>query len=415
MRNWAGNLSYRARRLLEPRSVEELQENVAGSSSLRPLGTRHSFNDIADTKGDLVSLARLPRRIEVDRAAARVVVDGGARLGEICSALHATGLALPSLPSLPHISAAGACATATHGSGDRSANVASSLTALEVVRADGELAAIRVEDPDGLRADGVGLGALGIAVALEFQLEPAYDARQVVYEGLSFDAFMEHFDEIVALGDSVSFMTDWRRRRMHQVWVKRRVAPAEAPLPLAIHGATAATRELHPIPGLSAEACTPQLGLAGPWHERLPHFRLSHTPSSGRELQSEYLVPRGNTAEALHDLEALRERLVGLVYVTEIRTVSSDDFWLSPATGRASTAFHFTWRPDPAGVAAILPAVEAVLGRFGARPHWGKVFMMTPDELRSRYPRLPDFAAYARRLDPTGKLANEFLRRYVLD
>lgn len=417
MRNWAGNLTYGARRLLEPESVEELQELVRASPRLKAVGSRHSFNAIADTPGDHVSLTRMPRRLEIDAAARTVRVDAGVRYGELCKPLEQVGLALHNMASLPHISVAGACATATHGSGDRSGNLASAVSAIELVRADGEVVSLQrgaAGNVDPFDAGVVSLGALGVVTSLTLDLEPSYQVRQDVYDDLPVAAFADHFDAITSSADSVSFFTEWRGPSIEMVWLKRRIGVGDATtMPAALFGATRADGERHPICGLSTEACTPQLGVPGPWYDRLPHFRMDHTPSAGDELQTEYFVRREHAVEAFLALDGLRDRIVPLIQVSEVRTVAADDLWLSMASGRPSVALHFTWKPDWDAVRALLPAIETALRPFEPRPHWGKLFTMEPDELRSRYPRLPDFAGLARRHDPDGKFRNDFLDRYL--
>lgn len=413
MRNWAGNLEYGARVIHEPTSVDELQEIVRRSTRLRALGSRHSFNGIADTSGDLVSLARMPRIVEVDRDALTVAVDGGIRYGELCQWLNHEGFALHNLASLPHISVAGACATGTHGSGDRAGSLATAIVAMELIRSDGEIASIEGSDVD---AAAVSLGALGVVTRLTLRVEPTFQVRQDVYEDLSLDAFANHFDELTASAQSISFFTEWRGPTIDQVWLKRRVGDArDSARGPDLFGAKPATQDRHPIRGMSAAACTPQLGVAGPWHERLPHFRMDHTPSNGDELQSEYLVPREHAVDATLALDAMRDRIRTLVQVAEIRTVAADDLWMSMAYGRPSVAFHFTWNPDAAGVDRLLPGVEAALRPFEPRPHWGKVFTMLPAEVQSRYPRLKDFVVLARRHDPEGTFRNAFLDRVVFE
>ena len=414
MRNWAGNYTFRARRIHEPRSIDETQEIVRAASSLRVLGSRHSFNDIADTEGDLISLAALPRTIEIDRAAETVTIDGGIRYGDLCTALHAAGGALHNLASLPHISVAGACATGTHGSGDRHGNLSTAVLAMDIVRADGELETIDGRHPDVLAAGAVSLGALGVVTRMTLRTEPAYLIRQDVYEDLSVDAFVEHFESLASGAGSVSFFTEWTDAGIDQVWFKRRVVAGDAfESPEELHGATRTMIERHPIRRMAADACTAQLGVAGPWHERLPHFRMDHTPSSGEEIQSEYFVARGDAVAAFLALHAIRTDLAQIIQVSEIRTIAADDLWLSPASGRPMVAFHFTWKPDPDAVAGVLPLVERTLAPFGPRPHWGKAFTMPPSEVRAAYPRLRSFAEVAGRFDPDGLFRNDFLRRYV--
>lgn len=417
MRNWAGNLEYGARRLHEPTSIEELQAVVRESSKLRALGSRHSFNEIADTTGNLVSLARLPRIVDIDPDARTVTVDGGIRYGELCQPLHDAGFAFHNLASLPHISVAGACATATHGSGNRNGCLATAVRAMEIVKADGEIARFsRGSDPDALRGAAVSLGALGVVTRLTLDVEPAYRVRQDVFEDVPLADVVAHFEDLTASVDSISFFTQWRGPAIDQVWLKRRVTdPQTDDTPPGMSRARPAIRDRHPIRGMPATSCTPQMGVAGPWHERLPHFRMDHTPSSGDELQSEYVVPREHAVDALLALDRIRDRIRPLIQVSELRTIAPDDLWLSMAQGRESAAFHFTWVPDREAVGRLLPEVEAVLRPFEPRPHWGKLFAMPPGEIRSRYPRLPDFVALAGSHDPDGKFRNAFLERQVFE
>ena len=414
MRNWAGNLEYRAKEVLEPTSIEELQELVRASSQLRVLGSRHSFNDIADTTGDHLSLVRLPRQIEIDEADRTVTVDGGIRYGELCGPLHAAGFALHNLASLPHISIAGACATGTHGSGDRSGGLGTAVVGMEVVTADGELRTVtRESDAETLNGAVVSLGAIGVVASLTLAIEPTYEVRQDVYEDLPLSVVASHFEELMSMADSVSLFTEWRGPTIDMAWLKRRLTSTRDPAPSTLFGATLATADRHPIRRMSAAACTPQLGVPGPWFDRLPHFRMDHTPSAGDELQSEYLVPREHGVEALLALDHLRDRMSKLILVSEVRTVAADSLWLSMAFERPSVAFHFTWKPDWDGVRRLLPDIEAALRPFEPRPHWSKLFTMAPDDVRARYKRIPAFRELARRHDPTGKFRNDYLDRIL--
>jgi xylitol oxidase len=413
--NWAGNHVYTAARLREPGSLEELQEIVRSAGKIRVLGSRHSFNDIADSPGDLVSLARLPRIVELDTVASSVTVDGSIRYGDLCQTLDAAGFALHNLASLPQISVAGACATATHGSGDRLGNLATAVSAMEIVTASGEITRFS-RGPDGgdLAGASVSLGGLGAVTRLTLSLQPTYRIRQDVFEGLALSELAEHFDEITSSGDSVSFFTEWRGPTIDQVWIKRRVVDGEASeAPADLFGAKPATAQRHPIRSMPPDACTPQLGQAGPWHERLPHFRMDRTPSAGDELQAEYIVPRRHAIDALLAVHGLRKRIAPLVQISEVRTIAADDLWLSPSYQRDSVAIHFTWQPDWAGVREVLPMIEAALRPFEPRPHWAKLFTMPFDEVASRYERLPDYIELLTRVDPAQKFRNAFLDRLL--
>ena len=417
LRNWAGNLEYAAARVHRPASVAELREIVRRGRSLKVLGSRHSFNRIADTDGELIVLDALPPVLEIDRERGTVTVGGAARYGDFCGALAGAGLALHNLASLPHISVAGACATATHGSGDRNANLAAAVAGMELVTGDGELVELsRERDAERLRGAAVGLGALGVVTRVTLDVQPAYELRQDVYEGLALDLAIAELDAITGSGYSVSLFTRWRDARVDQLWLKRRADDAtfDAPAPRELFGAALADAPRHPIATMPPDHCTVQLGARGPWHERLPHFRMDFTPSAGNELQTDYLVPRRHAAAALRAVHALGDRIAPLLQISEIRTVAADDLWMSPCRGADCVSIHFTWLRDDAGVAALLPALDAALAPMEGRPHWGKLFDTPPARLRALYPRLADFRRLVAELDPAGKFRNAFLDAYVL-
>jgi alditol oxidase len=409
--NWAGNVSFDAARVHRPGTIPRLRELVAASTKARALGSGHSFSTIADTTGDLISLDDLPRTAQIDSVNQTVTVDAAIRYGELAARLDQAGYALPNLASLPHISVAGACATGTHGSGDANGCLPTAVSAVELVTADGTLVTVNRDD-DMFPAIVVSLGALGIAIRLTLDIEPSFTVRQWVFQDLPRRQLDTHFAEIFASAYSVSVFTDWHPPYAGRVWLKQRADAG--PPPARWLDARLAEVPLNPIAGLPADNATQQLGVPGPWHERLPHFRPEYTPSNGDELQSEYLVPRELAVEALAALNPIADRIAQVLYVSEIRTVAADGLWLSPAYQRDSAAFHFTWRNDPASVTPVLAAIEERLAPFAARPHWGKLFVMDPATLRSVYPRLPDFAELLHRRDPGGKFGNDFITRNVV-
>jgi xylitol oxidase len=409
--NWAGNYGYQARKLHRPSTVEQVQEIVAGASSVHVLGSRHSFNDIADSD-ELISLHGLPADVVVDRSRRTVSFGGGLTYGELAQAISAEGVALHNLASLPHISVAGAVATATHGSGQANGNLATAVAALEVVTSNGEILTTSRADAD---FDGlvVGLGAVGAVTRLTLDVEPAYDVRTRVFEGLSWDALSEHFDEISALGHSVSVFTNWGRE-VDQVWVKSRVTDQPEQVRHDLFGAVASTVERHPVIGLDPVNCSPQLGRPGLWSERLPHFRMGFTPSSGDELQSEYLVPRRHALAAIEGMRAVADRIRPVLQVCEIRTVAADRLWMSPQYGQDTAGFHFTWTPDQDAVEDVLVDVEAALAPFRALPHWGKLFLAGAAAIAPLYERRSDFIRLLERCDPRGAFRNPWLKKRVL-
>ncbi|MCR6483953.1 FAD-binding protein [Amycolatopsis sp. OK19-0408] len=405
--NWAGNHAYAATEVRTPRSVDEVREAVAAATHVKALGSRHCFNDIADTPGGvLLDLRELD--VPVELGDGTVTVGGSARYGDFAGQLHAAGFALPNLASLPHITVAGSVATGTHGSGRRLPGLASAVSAVELVTANGELRTFtrRHAEFPGLV---VGLGALGVVTRLTLDVVPAFDVRQDVFDDLPWADAYEHFDEIEDAGHSVSLFTNWVHDAVDQVWIKSRVdAFTERP---GLYGAVPADGPRHPAhaAGVPAGNTTPQQGIPGPWHERLPHFALAFTPSVGDELQSEYFVPYEHAAAAFEAVRGLGDRLAPVLLVSEIRAIAGDELWLSPGHGGDRVALHFTWQPRQPEVEAVLPLLEERLAPFGARPHWGKLFHGVP----GNYPRLADFRALAENLDPGGKFRNPFLRRNI--
>ena len=393
-----------------PSTLEQVQEIVAAARQVRAVGSRHSFNDIADAE-ELVELSALPAEVVLDREAATVSFGGGVTYGELAAALRGEGMALHNMASLPHISVAGAVATATHGSGDASGNLATAVAALEMVTSTGAIvtAARGDADFDGLV---VGLGALGVVTRLTLDVEPTYDMRQRVFEDLAWDRLFEHFDEITAAGESVSVLTRWGEA-VDQVWVKSRATDAPEAVRPDLFGARPATVERHLILGLDPVNCTPQLGRPGSWADRLPHFRMGFTPSSGAELQSEFLVSREHAVAAIEAVRPLADRVRPFLQVCEIRTVAADRLWMSPQYRRDTVGLHFTWALEPEGVVGVLADLEPALARFEARPHWGKLFLADATTIAPLYERLPDFSRLIETHDPRGAFRNEWLERVL--
>jgi xylitol oxidase len=410
--NWAGNLTYSTDHLHTPASVEEVRQIVKSCSRLRALGTRHSFSAIADSTQNQISLQRLDQ-IVLDEKARTVTVGPGVTYGKLSPYLDDHGYALHNLASLPHISVAGAISTATHGSGIHNGNLSTAVAALQAVTADGEIVTLsREKDGEHFLGAVVALGAVGVLTSVTLNLLPTFKMAQKVYENLSFDHLKDHFDEIFGSGYSVSLFTDWQNHRATQVWIKRRLAPGDAnSWPNEFFGAQAATRKMHPVTGHDAEAATEQQGIPGPWYERMPHFRMNFTPSSGRELQTEYFVPRERGYQAILAVEKLRDQITPHLFVTELRTIAADQLWMSMAYQRPSLAIHFTWKPEWPEVSQILPQIEKQLEPFAPRPHWAKLFTIPPTQLQSRYAKLPDFKALLSHYDPNSKFRNDFLSR----
>jgi xylitol oxidase len=406
--NWAQSITFRAKELLRPASVDDLRSVVAKAEKVRALGSAHSFGDIADTPDALVSLSELPDTFEVDSVAKTVTVGAGMRYAEVGRRLHEQGYALANLASLPHISVAGSVATGTHGSGDTNGTLSTAVSAIEMVTADGDLVELTRQD-EGFDGAVVALGALGVVTTVTLDILPTYDVRQYLYFGLPLEVVDQHFNDLFSAAYSVSLLTLWHGPTFELVWIKRRddetgTAPAGESW-FSAHPAD------QPVQSLGGAPCTEQLGIPGPWHERLPHFRPEFTPSTGVELQTEFFVPRRDAVQALHALDEVRDRVAPVLQACEIRTMAADDLWLSPAYGRETVGISFTWVKNPAAVLPVIELLEERLTPYDARPHWGKLFTAKPAD---RYPRMDDFRALMRHCDPSGKFTNDYIERFVL-
>ncbi len=408
-RNWAGTYTYRAEKLHRPSTMEQVQEIAASASSVHVLGSRHSFNDIADAS-ELISLENLPANVVVDHEAHTVSCSGGVTYGTLVKTLNNEGVALHTLASLPHISVAGAIATATHGSGVTCGNLATAVAGLGIVASSGRIIQAARGDPD---FDGlvVGLGAIGAVTRITLDVQPAYEVKQRVYEGLSWKALSNHFDVITSCGYSVSIFTRWGQTH-DQVWVKSRIDEPDR-VEGDLFGAVAATVDRHPIVELDPTPCTPQLDRPGLWSDRLPHFRMGFMPSSGDEIQSEYVVPIRHAMEAIEAVRILASRIQPILQVSEIRRVAADRLWMSMTYEEDSVSIHFTWKREPDAVQEMVAQIEDALSPFEARPHWGKVFHADAAAIAPLYRRHSDFVRLVERLDPRGAFRNAWLKARV--
>lgn len=407
--NWAGNVTFGAGRVHQPESVDSLRRIVHGSRHVRALACGHSFSRVADTTGDLVLLDGLPKTLTIDPTDSTVTVASGMSYTELAEELSRAGFALSNMASIPDISIAGSCATGTHGSGDTQRVLAASVAAMKLVAADGELVELRRDlDRDSFRGSVVALGALGIVTQLTLDIEPAYDMSQQVTLGVPLDDIEDGLDDLFSAGYSVSAFTDWYGGEA-SVWLKRRVDhPA-----LKWSAGRQAQQAVHPVPGMSPGLCTEQLGVVGPWHERLPHFRPTPTLEAGNELQSEVFVPRHVAQRAISALREIGSLFAPVLLVSEMRTVRGDDLWLSPAYGRDSVTFHFTWTADESAVLPAVAAIEEGLLPFDPRPHWGKLTTMSPRRVIASYERASDFGRLMVEYDPTFKFRNDFVNGHL--
>lgn len=409
--NWAGNLQYSTRNVYYPKTVEEVQEVVKQCKKLKALGSKHSFNTIANSKDNFLSLKELNKVVSLDKANNTITIESGTRYGDFAPYLDQHGYALENLASLPHISVAGACATGTHGSGVQHGNLSSQVAAIEFVNAKGDVVQLSKKDGDKFYGAVVNLGAIGVVTKVTLNIIPTFKMKQVVYMNMPMSALKDHFADVESKGYSVSLFTTWANKNINEVWVKSIANNNDAPAAQELFGATLATKNMHPVQEQSAENTTDQMGVSGTWYERMPHFKMGFKPSTGKELQAEFFVPIEHAYDAIIAVETLNEKITPHLFITEIRTIKADDLWMSPCYKQTSVAIHFTFKQETDAVMQLLRLIEQQLMPFNVKPHWAKLFTLDPKILQSRYQKLANFKRLVAEYDPDGKFRNDFLER----
>lgn len=403
VQNWSKNIEFNHRDFLQPESLSELQELIRTHNKIRVRGTAHSFNEIANTSSDALNLLKMPQTIEINPEERIVKVAAGLKYGELAPVLNSNGWALSNLASLPHISIAGSISTGTHGSGITNHNLSSQVVSLDIVTSDGNLRHIDKNDL-AFNALVVGLGLGGVVYQYELRIEPSFQIRQVIYPKFSLDVLQQNFEQIMRIAYSVSFFTDWSLSKTGNLWCKFR---EDELIPHSVGGSIQAEIKYHPIETVDPVACTEQMGMIGPWHERLPHFKLDYLPSAGEEIQSEFFIDLKDAEAAIGALLKLSHEIQPLLWISELRTVAADELWLSGSYQRNTLAIHFTWKKLDE-IYPVIAKIERELRPFDYRPHWGKVFSADSKYSCSVYPKLCDFLALVSDLDKTNKFGNSF-------
>jgi L-gulono-1,4-lactone dehydrogenase len=387
------------------------------AAPVRVAGSGHSFTPAVLTDGTLLSLDRLDRVLDADPQSGLVRVEAGITLHRLSRELHLRGLALPNLGDIDAQTLAGAIATATHGTGARLPNLSAQVEALELVLGDGSERA--VADGDLLRAARVGLGALGVVVAVTLRCVPAFRLRGVDRPE-PLDDVLASLDERADAADHFEFWTfPHSPLALTRTNVRTDAPPAGPSRPrrwaedvlMDNHAFAlvnrAGRRYPRAIPALNRFSAR-----AASCRERVDwSFRVFASSRRVRFTEMEYAIPREHAAEAVRAARAILERHP-VSFPVELRFVAADDALLSPAHGRDSAyvAVHvFEGLPWD----APFREVEALMAGFGGRPHWGKQSFLGAAELAPRYPRWDAFQAARAELDPDGRFENAWARRVL--
>jgi len=419
-RNWAGDESCRPTAIERPGSVEEvvaaLERAAAADERLRVVGSGHSFSDLACSDGRLMTLERMDRVLDVDRAGGRVRVEGGIALHALNAALAEHGLAMENLGDVDAQTIAGAIATATHGTGARLRNLSAQVESLELVLADGSQLTVAASDVDAdpYLAARVAVGSLGVVSAVTLRCVPAFTLRGVDAPA-PLEETLDALDEHGAANDHFEFYV-FPHTRTALTRANNRVEGPPRPRPRArawFDDVLVTNHAFHAfcLAGRAAPPLIPRINrvvtrVAGSSEVVDRSDRVFATRRLVRFTEMEYAVPREQTATAVRRVLALiEERGFRIPFPIEVRLVAQDDAFLSPVQGRPSgyIAVHMfkgmEWRP-------YFRAVEQVMDELDGRPHWGKRHFQTAATLRGRYPDWERFQAVRARLDPEGRFVN---------
>lgn len=426
-RNWAGDQQCAPAAIERPASTAEiaaaLERAAAAGERVRVAGSGHSFTDAVCTDGRLLSLERMDRVLDVDRASGLVRVEGGITINALSAALARHGLAFENLGDIDVQSIAGAISTATHGTGARLRNISAQVEAVELVLADGSTATFSASDPDptAYLAARVGVGSLGVISAVTLRAVPAFTLRGVDKPA----PLAETLDRLEQLGEENEHFELFVFPHCDTALTRTNNRVEEAPRPRSRVSAWAndvllTNHAFHAfcLAGRALPRWIPQLNrtvtrLAGTSTRIDRSDRIFASPRLVRFTEMEYALPREHTAEAVRRvMEVIPARGFEVPFPIEVRLVAEDDALLSPVHGRPSgyVAVHMfkgmPWEP-------YFRAVEAIMDEYDGRPHWGKRHLQTAETLRARYPRWDDWQAVRARLDPQGRFSNAYSDRVL--
>jgi len=424
-RNWAGNQRATAT-VARPADTEELarlvREAAERGDRVKPVGSGHSFTDIAVTGGTRIELSGLAGRVHVDRAGRRVSVPAGMTLATLNALLATHGLALPNLGDIDAQTISGAISTGTHGTGAAYGCLATFVAGLTLVTGTGEVLSCDADNhPDVFAAARVGLGALGVITDVTLDCVPAFTLRAHERPAALADA-LAAWPDLVADNDHCDIYWFPYTDRV-QIKTNNRVAAHDRPLPgwrgwlddeflanTVFAGLCRVGRlvpaAVGPINAVSARALT----------ERIYTGRSDAvfcTPRRVRFTEMEYGLPRDALPTMLAELPRILDRLPFKVqFPVEVRFTAPDDIPLSHGYGRES-AYVAVHQFAGAPYEPYFRAVEAVARDLGGRPHWGKLHYRDAESLRPVYPRFDDFLAVRDRLDPRRVFANDYTDRVL--
>ncbi|WP_375399403.1 D-arabinono-1,4-lactone oxidase [uncultured Amnibacterium sp.] len=396
--NWAGNQHCTPTAIVQPTSVQEVQEAVTRATGdglgVRVRGAGHSWTPLVVTDDVMLDVARLHGVRSVDTERSRVTVGAGTTVEQLGPLLWDHGLSLSNQGDIDAQTVGGAISTATHGSGLQFTGFSGAVTAVELVTASGDVVRFDEGTPelDGART---ALGSLGVITAVQLQAMPAYRlAERIDYWPLE------------RVLDQWEFETS-TRRHFSFFW---------GPFPgsLAMYGLGAdpegitdpcfvkrydqlAVDDLETVDGA----------------DRLDRaYRVFPQPFDLEFYELEYFVP---FAVALDAVDAARRVILSYPeqrFPLEVRTIRQEPGWLSPMYGSDAVSLSVSGVPNT-DYEPFLRAFDRALQPFSARPHWGKMHYFDAERLQQVYPEYQRFVDLRRRMDPDGVFLNDHLTEMV--
>ncbi|HEX5730239.1 D-arabinono-1,4-lactone oxidase [Microbacterium sp.] len=426
--NWGRTARVRPQRVEAPDSTAAVQRAVRAAAAhgmqVKAVGAGHSFSGIAVAPGVLLDLSDLTGLVSADRERFRVTLRAGTRLHRIPGLLAPYGLAMPNLGDIDRQSISGAISTGTHGTGARFGGIATQVTGVTLVTADGELLVVdEDQNTELLPAVALGLGALGILVEVTLQCVPAF-VLQAEDGPEDLAAVLASLEARVHAADHFEFYwfphTDRAitktNTRLPESAVRTPAQPVRRWVDDVVIGSAAheaACSVAWAVPATAPAINRLSVTLWGPRALTDASHRIFATGRSVRFREMEFALPAENVRPAF---DAVRNLIAEcgwrIAFPLEVRFAAEDDLWLSTAHGRASgyIAVHRYWREDPT---EYFEAVEQIMLGFDGRPHWGKIHFLDAADLRVRYPRFDDFIALRDRLDPDRMFRNRYLDRVL--
>jgi FAD/FMN-containing dehydrogenase len=404
-RNWVGNQTCVARYKSAPSSEEQLCQIVAQADArdlnVRVAGSGHSFTPVVGTGGLLLSLADLRGVHAVDMASQQVRVAAGTRIHDLAIELKARGLSLVNQGDIDSQAVAGAFTTGTHGTGSTLGCLATAIRGLRLVQPDGSVLVVDGSDTEMLHAAQVSVGTLGVISELTLQVTRAYKLHEHLWRD-DFETCMERHDELAATHRHFGFFWCPTPASRHLYCL---ADTADAP-----RTTTKKLADVCEMKVIDITASPDQPDLHSPF-EKIAYssdiYPIEYIPNF---VELEYAVPLQHGKEAVRAVrELMLTKHTDALFPIEYRFTGGDPAWISPFHQQDSITLSVSGQPG-LDYWDFLRDVDAILRRYKARPHWGKMHFLDTDDVTALYPRANDFRALRRKLDPKGRFLNDHVR-----